>query len=155
MSLIVGRDQSNPMRVFMKVDDKCPHPPENAHDGDMCLDLYTPVDFELVRGETKLIETGVYMEFPPYLGARIEPRSGLSLDNIDRRAGVIDPCYRGDISVAVHLSHGARQAASFKRGDRIAQLRFVLNLLPFIEIVQVDELGESERGEEGFGSTGR
>lgn len=82
---------------------------------------------------------------------RIAPRSGLAWKHfIDTGAGVIDADYRGNVGVI--LFNHAEQEFAVKRGDRVAQL--VLERIVTPDVVQVDDLDESERGAGGFGSTG-
>lgn len=102
-----------------------------------------------------LVKTGIAVSVPPGCYGRIAPRSGLALKSgIDVLAGVIDADYRGDVGVIlVNLGTAAFQ---INVGDRIAQLileRIEMNA-SVQEVPTVTDLGISERGSAGFGSTG-
>ena len=120
-------------------------------------DLYACLDEEKVSfapGETKLIHTGVSMEIPEGLAGFIYARSsvaskrGLAPAN---KVGVIDSDYRGEIMVALHNHSDAVQ--EIENGERIAQII----IAPYVkaQFVESDLLEKTERGEGGFGSTGR
>ena len=86
--------------------------------------------------------------------AEVRPRSGLALKNsitVLNTPGTIDSGYRGEVHVIL-VNHG-KEPFAVRRGDRIAQLLF--QRLPEVELSLVDSLDESDRGEGGFGSTGR
>lgn len=100
-----------------------------------------------------LIPTGLSIELPIGYEAQIRPRSGLALKQgvtVLNSPGTIDSDYRGEIGVIL-INH-SRQIVEVKSGDRIAQM--VITKYERIEWDQVDELGTSERGVGGFGSTG-
>jgi dUTP pyrophosphatase len=110
-------------------------------------------DFTLERGEIRLVATGLAMELPQGVECQVRPRSGLATKHgvtIPNSPGTIDPDYRGELRVA--LQNLGSSAVPIRRGERIAQLVFARFEAP--EIVLVDQLSESERGERGFGSTG-
>ena len=96
------------------------------------------------------IDTGVAMAIPPGWFGRIMPRSGWAVRHgVNIHAGLIDSDFRGTVMVCM-INHGARPL-EIKEGDRIAQIVFC----PYLsDAVQVDELDDTERGENGFGSTG-
>lgn len=124
--------------------------PTRAHPTDAGLDLYSPVDLWLHPGEHKIIDTGVHVEIPDgYFGA-ITSKSGLMAKGITSQ-GTIDSPYRGTIK-AVLYNHGS-DGYLIHRGDKITQLVIIPVFIPEIEVVK--ELSKTERGEEGFGSTGR
>ena len=102
-------------------------------------------------GTRRVISTGISMEIPLSYYGRVAPRSGLAVKHgLDVLAGVVDPDYRGDVSVVL-VNHGQ---ATFlvTHGMRIAQL--VLERVATPIIVEVSELNAAVRGEAGFGSTG-
>ena len=119
---------------------------------DLYADLETPV--EIMPHETVMVGTGLSMEIPEgYFGA-IFARSGLAAKESLRPAncvGVVDADYRGPFMIAVH--NDGETARRVVPGERIAQLV----ILPFLaaEFDEVEQLGETERGEGGFGSTGK
>lgn len=119
-------------------------------------DIYAAIDEAVTidAGETKLIPTGLALEIPEFFGGFIFARSGLaSKKNLApaNKVGVVDSDYRGEVMVALH-NHG-RVPQSIESGERIAQLV----IMPYAgaSFILSDELEETERGEGGFGSTGR
>jgi dUTP pyrophosphatase len=120
------------------------------------MDLYADLaaDLMLQPGERALVPTGIAIELPDGYEAQIRPRSGLALRNgiaLVNAPGTIDPDYRGEIGVIV-INHGA-EPFLVRTGERIAQMV----IAPFVraELVPVDELGATVRGDGGFGHTGR
>ena len=107
--------------------------------------------FVLMPGERRLIKTGVSVEMPEGMWAEIRGRSGLAYKHgIAILGGVIDSDYRGDIGVIMLNTSGSPY--SINHGDRIAQLIFAHYSRATFHTVE--ELGASDRGEKGFGSTG-
>lgn len=104
------------------------------------------------KKEIFIAETGLAVEVPEGYELQCRPRSGLAARGVavNNAPGTIDSDYRGEIKVIL-INHGRLRA--FTPGDRIAQL--VLAKTPKLEIVEVDELSNTARGEGGFGSTGR
>ena len=105
-------------------------------------------------GERCLVPTGFRIALPPGFEAQVRPRSGLALRNgilIPNAPGTIDSDYRGEIQVI--LMNAGDADFEVQRGDRIAQL--VVAPVVRAEWVEVDALGETERGAGGFGHTGR
>lgn len=108
----------------------------------------------LAPGEIRLIPTGIKIALPDGYEAQIRPRSGLALKHgisMVNTPGTIDADYRGEIKV-IMINHG-KQAFSFKRGERIAQM--VINPIVQATWQPVTRLVESQRGEGGFGHTGQ
>ncbi len=108
---------------------------------------------ELGPLERAIIPTGIFIELPSGYEAQIRPRSGLAAKkgvSLVNSPGTIDADYRGEIGVIlVNLSN---DPFTVERGERIAQM--VISRHEQARWVEVDQLGESERGEKGFGSTG-
>lgn len=112
------------------------------------------VDFLLQPGEMRVVGTGLVLELPLGLECQVRPRSGLALKHgitLPNAPGTIDPDYRGEVKVIL-LNQG-RKPVRIARGERIAQLVFAWFQMP--KVVEVTEVSESERGQGGFGSTGR
>lgn len=108
----------------------------------------------LAPGERRLIPTGFALSMPPELEAQIRPRSGLAFKygiTTLNSPGTIDADYRGEVKVL--LINLGQEAFTIRRNERIAQM--VFQLVPQIDIVEVEELTETERGSGGFGHTGR
>ena len=114
-------------------------------------DLHSVLDYIIEPKSRCLISTGLKMQFPNNVYARIAPRSGLALKNgIDVMAGVIDPDYTGEIKVLLYNSSDIK--FEVQRGDRIAQIIFEQFKYPNFN--EVSEITETERSSGGFGSTG-
>jgi dUTP pyrophosphatase len=128
--------------------------PEYAKEGDSGCDLRFCEDTEgiiLFAGETRVLWTGIALEMEYGYEAQVRPRSSLSRVGLLVHLGTIDNGYRGQIGVT--LTNTSREMITVRRGDRIAQLVFAKVQQVLFE--RVDELGESARGEGGYGSTGR
>ena len=111
-------------------------------------------DFVLAPGERKAVGTGLAFELPHGIEMQVRPRSGLALRHgvtLPNAPGTIDSDYRGELKVI--MQNAGSEPVTFRRGERIAQLVFARYEAPAIE--EVEELGASERGAGGFGSTGR
>jgi len=126
--------------------------PTRAHDTDAGWDLYSSVHRIIAPSKRGLINTGISMEIPEGYAGLIWPRSGLAVkDGIDVFAGVIDSGYRGEIKVC--LFNSSQLYIEIQKGDRVAQILFQEVPKMMME-VEVDELNESQRGGNGFGSSG-
>lgn len=144
------------MEVKIKLLTKTARMPEKKSAGAVAWDLYWDAedrvfDRQLPVGGRALLSTGVAIELPPGYEAQIRGRSSYNVAGLWVAMGTIDSDYRGAIYVSVH--NVGPNCQSIKRGDRIAQL--VIQKLPKVTLVQADELSETERGDKGFGSTGR
>ena len=127
--------------------------PKYAHPGDAGLDLYSVDDLDIQPAEAKVVRTGIAIELPRGTEAGIRPRSGLALEwavTVLNSPGTIDEGYRGEIRVVL-INHGARPFR-VRRGMRIGQL--VVQHRLEVEVVEVENLKTTERGEGGFGSSG-
>ena len=128
--------------------------PTRAHAEDAGLDLYTPEYFALtnVPGfDCRVIDTGVHMEIPKGYVGMIKSKSGLNVNRGVITEGVIDAGYTG--SLKVKLYNLGEDIQYFQRGDKIAQLVILPIVTPAPKLV--DKFAETERGDNGFGSTGR
>ncbi len=119
-------------------------------------DLYACIDssLEINPGETKFVHTGLCAEIPQGFVGLVFARSGLACKKDlapANKVGVIDSDYRGEIMVAIH-NHG-RQTRIVENGERVAQLL----IMPYVcaNFIESAELSDTERGEGGFGSTGK
>lgn len=127
--------------------------PARAEPGAAGYDLSACEDKTIPPGTWNKVDTGIAVEFPSYCYGRVAPRSGLAFKKgVQVGAGVIDSSYRGTIQVIL-FNHG-QEALVVHVGDRIAQLIFEKIYTPELEEVSYDQLGETQRGEGGFGSTG-
>jgi dUTP pyrophosphatase len=127
--------------------------PTTAYAGDAGLDLASCERVELAPGERALVPTGLAVAIPDGHAGFVQPRSGLAAKHgisIVNTPGLIDSGYRGEVRVAL-LNTDARETFVVEPGMRIAQL--VVLAVPGVELVEVTELPESERGARGFGSS--
>ena len=129
--------------------------PTQATPGDAGLDLYASEPALLEPGARASVGTGIAIEIPEGHAGLVLPRSGWAAKHgiaLVNAPGLIDAGYRGEVRVLL-LNTDRDEAFEISEGDRIAQLLVV----PFasLEPVESDALAESERGEGGFGSTGR
>ena len=128
--------------------------PVQAYPGDAGLDLAACERVELAPGERAVVGTGIAVAIPPGHAGLVVPRSGLAarhgLSKVNA-PGLIDEGYRGEVKVIL-LNTDREVPFVVEPGMRIAQL--VVVELPSIELLEVDELPASERGDGGFGSSG-
>lgn len=141
----------------VKIVNRSKHPlPEYKTKASAGMDIRANLDEPVVLGplERKLIPTGIYIELPEGYEAQIRPRSGLALSEglgLLNSPGTLDADYRGELGViVVNLSNGV---IVIEDGERICQM--VINKIEQAEWVEVEALGETERGEGGFGHTGK
>jgi dUTP pyrophosphatase len=127
--------------------------PRRAYAGDAGVDLSACERVELAPGERALVPTGVAVAIPEGYAGYVQPRSGLAARHgisIVNTPGLVDSGYRGELLVNL-LNTDPRESFVVEPGMRIAQL--VVLELPSVELVEVEELPESERGVRGFGSS--
>lgn len=151
--------------------------PQYAHKGDAGFDLVAVEDVIIEPGETKLIPTGLAFEIPQGYEMQIRPRSGISLKTKLRQSnciGTIDAGYRGEVKgmfdnistdnwsnmarfIDNKYDHDSKDKYApgtyiIRKGDRIGQ--GIIQRVPDVTLVEVNELSDSERGAGGFGSSG-
>jgi dUTP pyrophosphatase len=127
--------------------------PARAYSGDAGLDLSACDRVELAPGARALVPTGLAVAIPEGYAGYVQPRSGLASKHgisIVNTPGLVDSGYRGELLVNL-VNTDRDETFVVEPGMRIAQL--VILELPEIELVEVDELPESERGVRGFGSS--
>lgn len=156
--------------------------PTKAHATDLGWDLYADEDVTLYIGEVKKIKTGIALELPEGYGAIIQDRSSMGAKGITKVGGVIDNGYKGEILVClanINTNNILQYLISYlmmdyvdntksvleqslklveniftiKKGDKVAQLVLVPTITTQLE--EVENLTETDRGEKGFGSSGR
>ena len=143
------------MRLEVRVLDPGLPLPRYASAGDAGLDLLAAEDASLEPGERAAIPTGIAVAIPEGHAGFVHARSGRALKEglaLVNAPGLIDSGYRGEIKVIV-VNLDPRSPIDIRRGDKIAQL--VVQPVATVDPVIVDELPPSDRGEGGFGSTGR
>lgn len=125
--------------------------PERAHSADAGYDLRSPIKCRLYAGEAVVIDTGVHVEIPVGYAGMLKSKSGLNVKHDIVGEGVIDSGYTGSIRVKLY-NHGS-ESYMIEVGDKISQLVILPIITPELELVE--ELEETDRGNNGFGSTGR
>ena len=125
--------------------------PTKAHEMDAGYDIYAPEPFGVAPKNSWTIDTGVHMMIPEGYVGMIKSKSGLNVKNGLRCEGVVDAGYTGGI--IVKLYNDSNVPHIFEEGDKVTQI--VILPIPETELVQVDSLEETERGSNGFGSSGR
>ncbi len=139
------------MNLKVKLDEGA-FAPESAHQDDAGYDLRTPTDCFIPAGGFGIIDTGVHMAIPKGYVGFLKSKSGLNVKCHLTGEGVIDSGYTG--SIVAKIYHNAEYGGVLlRRGDKIIQIVLLPILKPEIEIV--DELEDTERGDNGFGSSGR
>jgi len=125
--------------------------PLYQHQGDAGLDVFSCVDCVLEAGETKPVSTGVKVAIPEGYVGLLWDKSGISLKGVHRLAGVIDSSYRGEVKVVmVNLGN---EPFVIEKGMKIAQL--LIQKVTEVKVTESEELDETSRGDNGFGSTGK
>lgn len=129
--------------------------PTRATPGAAGMDMHAAEDAVVPpNGAWVAVETGIVLQFPPTVYARIAPRSGLAFKHgIQVGAGVIDSDYTGSVKVIL-FNHGTAPF-TVQPGDRIAQVIFEKIETPDLVECALEDLAATERGAGGFGSTGR
>ena len=131
--------------------------PKRAHPTDAGIDLHSAEDVTLAPGQRALVGTGVAIGLEPGTVGLIHPRSGMALKHglsIVNAPGTVDADYRGEVKVCL-INLDAEASIEISRGDRIAQL--VVQHVVLCEVEEcdsVEELGQTQRGAGGYGSTG-
>lgn len=126
--------------------------PTRAHEWDAGLDLYAMEEQIVPAKESAIFDTGVHIEIPRGYVGFLKSKSGLNVRHGITSEGVIDAGYTGSIVVKLYNNGGFDYKV--ERGDKISQLVLLPIITPEIELVE-KLFGVTERGENGFGSTGR
>jgi dUTP pyrophosphatase len=131
--------------------------PDYKHIGDAGCDVCSnDENFMLGAGERRLVHTGIYMNIPEGYECQVRPRSGLALDKgitVLNSPGTIDSSYKGECNII--LINNSNKIVTIEKGMRIAQ--FVFNRYEYASLNQVkniEDIGVSDRGINGFGSSG-
>jgi dUTP diphosphatase len=130
--------------------------PRRTYEHDAGYDLSTVEDFTLWPAGRRTVGTGVAIALPPGVAGLVTPRSGLASRHgitIVNAPGLVDPGYRGELRVTLLNTGDAPYAA--RAGDRIAQLVLIPFVAPDVQVVDGLDDGPDDRGELGFGSSGR
>lgn len=134
--------------------------PKHAKPGDAGIDLSVSENIDIREGETVIVGTGLSFAIPDGMYGMLAPRSGFASKygvTLANAPSIIDSGYRGEVKLALYRNYGPNDGKNhsplhIKKGTRVAQIV----VMPFVtcECVEVDELGETERGASGFGSSG-
>lgn len=144
----IASRQSRKFRVML---DEGAKMPTKAHDADAGFDLYAPRAFTVLRGASTIIDTGVHIEIPKGYVGFLKSKSGLNVKYGITGEGVIDAGYTG--SIVAKLYNNGGNPVRFDEGQKIIQIVFLP--IPEVELELTDSFEETERGENGFGSTGK
>lgn len=125
--------------------------PTRAHATDAGLDLYAPYTQEIPPKRSATFDTGVHIQLPEGTAGLLVSKSGLNCNHSLTSTGLIDEGYTGGIRVTLH--NHSNLWYRVKKGDKISQLVIVPVIRPELELV--DKLDDTERGDKGFGSSGR
>jgi dUTP pyrophosphatase len=134
--------------------------PTKAHESDAGFDLYASEETVIQVNGVTVVHTGIAIEMPQGIWIKIFSKSGLAVkQDLGVEAGVIDNAYRGEYLVAM-VNYGT-EPYTFQKGDKIAQMVVMPHLLPKLpegveEITEVEDFSiDTDRGEDGFGSSGK
>lgn len=141
------------MKMNVKLTDGAPLP-RHAKPGDAGMDLTAREGVSIAPFETVMVGTGVAAEIPEGRFGLVAPRSGVASKRgitLANSPSIIDSGYRGEIKLPLHNITSKMQRV--EKGERVAQM--VVMRHETVRCVEADELSETERGADGFGSTGR
>lgn len=131
--------------------DKGGYTPSKAHEADAGFDLHTPVSVQVAPHSSTRIDTLVHMQIPHGYVGFLKSKSGLNVNHGITSEGVIDSGYTG--SIVVKLYNNSDMPMDFVVGDKITQI--VILPIPDVHLVHTNNFETTERGNNGFGSTGR
>lgn len=151
--LLVGKERERHHNEIRVVLDEGAYAPESAHDADAGYDLRTPKDVTIHPGSHVIIDTGVHIEIPKGYVGFLKSKSGLNVRDHLTGEGVIDSGYTGSVKVKLYHNDPDGFIKHFKKKDKIIQIVLLPIFKPDIKVV--DKLETTERGDGGFGSTGR
>lgn len=125
--------------------------PTRAHETDAGLDIYARETKTILAGKSEVFDTGVHIELPKNTVGMLKSKSGLNVKHSITSEGVIDVGYTG--SIRAKLYNNSDEDYTVNAGDKITQLVILPILTPELELV--DGLEDTERGDNGFGSSGK
>lgn len=126
--------------------------PLRAHDVDAGLDLRTPIDVTIPAHGSEMVDLGIHFEIPKGWFGKLESKSGLNvMKQVFCGGGVIDCGFTG--SIKARLYNFSDTDYTFKKGDKFVQIVFIPISTP--KLVKVDKFDEYERGNSGYGSSGK
>lgn len=125
--------------------------PTRAHKEDAGIDLYAYGDHEVRSGEMVKIPLGVAMEIETGYVGLIWDKSSIGAKDLKTLGGVVDAGYRGEVQVMIR--NLGKESYTFLHGHKVAQM--LIQKVELCDVIEVDELSSTVRGEGGFGSTGK
>ncbi len=143
-------NKSTKLKINFMLDGNC-FTPRKAHDTDAGFDLYSPIDFKLDAHSSYTVDLGVHFEIPEGYVGFLKSKSGLNVHNGILCEGVIDSGYTG--SIVAKLYNNSNNDYYFYTGQKVTQIVFLP--IPSVELNLVNTFVVTERGSNGFGSTGR
>lgn len=144
----LARREGRKFRVML---DEGAKMPTKAHDADAGFDLYAPRAFTVLRGASTIVDTGVHIEIPKGYVGFLKSKSGLNVKYGITGEGVIDAGYTG--SIVAKLYNNGANPVRFEEGQKMIQIVFLP--IPEIELELTDSFEQTERGDNGFGSSGK
>lgn len=140
------------MKIAMSIKlDKKAKMPEKAHATDVGYDIFSPIDAVIPAHKNVFINSGVHIQIPLGIAGILISKSGLNVKHGITSTGLIDPGYTG--SIGVKLYNNSDTDYHITAGDKITQIMFTPYVLALFETE--DSLDDTERGDNGFGSTGK
>jgi len=121
-----------------------------SRENDACMDIYSDMDCALLPKQTMIIHSSIAVEIPSGYEGIVRGRSGLAAKGISVHLGTIDETYRGDVGVI--MTNHSNEPFFIEKGNRIAQ--FTVKPVLRVELEEVSELSSTERGTQGYGSSG-
>lgn len=138
------------MKIKVMLDENAKMPTK-AHDADAGFDLYTPERVVVRRKDSAVINTGVHIEIPRGYVGFLKSKSGLNVKHGISGEGVVDSGYTG--AIVAKLYNNGEEMIAFEPGQKIIQIVFLP--IPEVELELTDSFCDSERGDNGFGSSGK
>lgn len=127
--------------------------PTKAHPSDLGWDVFALADIVIPPHQRGMVKTGIAIGFPENVGGVLKDRSGNAAKlGLHVLAGVIDPTYTGEI-IVVMLNSGT-VPVKIDKGDKVAQM-MLMPVFQVSNLIEVEDLGETDRGDKGFGSSGK
>lgn len=150
---VIGKESDKEPPTINVMLDEGAYAPESAHTEDGGYDLRTPKGFSIIPGGCVTVDTGVHIEIPKGYVGFLKSKSGLNVKDHLTGEGVIDSGYTGSIQVKLYHNNPGGTTKYFYEGDKIIQIVLLPIFKPRIKLVK--SLKATERGNGGFGSTGR
>ncbi len=139
------------MNLYIKKIEESAVLPTRAHKEDAGADLYSFGEQTVAPGETKKLHTGIAMQIEEGYAFLIRDKSSIGSIGLTTLGGVIDAGYRGEVMVIMH--NLTTTSYTFLHGQKIAQA--LIQKIELAPIIEINDFEKTERGEGGFGSTGK